>query len=110
MQCAVREQLKKMECPNTAESKVVKPARPDLEAPNDGEEEPTPPRPIRLASEPAIASVFGAAETAEGKRIVEENQNRLKTILEVAGVTGLSEIDARTFQDPEILRKFTSRY
>lgn len=38
-----------------------------------------------------------------------ETQNRLKAFLEVAGVK-LSHVDARTFQDPEILRKLTNRW
>ena len=37
-----------------------------------------------------------------------ETQSRLKAFLEVAGVK-LSHVDARTFQDPEILRKLTNR-
>lgn len=98
-----------MESPKKAESKTERAARPDREAQNDSEEDLTPPSPIDIASVPALASEFGAAEPAEGKRMAVENQNRLKTILEVAGVTGLTEIDARTFPDPEILRKLTNR-
>lgn len=99
-----------MESPKKAESKEERARIPDKEAQNDSEEDVTPPSPIQFASEPALASEFGVAEPGEGKRMAVENQNRLKTILEVAGVTGLTDIDARTFQDPEILRKLTNRY
>ena len=50
-------------------------------------------------------------ETKEGEDIQHidpETQSRLKAFLEVAGVK-LSHVDARTFQDPEILRKLTNR-
>ena len=52
---------------------------------------------------------FDFADPQELQRIESDTQSRLKAILEVAGVTGLSQIDARTFQDPEILRKLTNR-
>ena len=51
------------------------------------------------------------SESKEGQDIQHmdpETQSRLKAFLEVAGVK-LSHVDARTFQDPEILRKLTNR-
>ncbi len=99
-----------MESPKKGENKDGRARIPDKEAQNDSEDDVTPPSPIQIASEPALASEFGVADAGEGKRMAIENQNRLKTILEVAGVTGLTDIDARTFQDPEILRKLTNRY
>lgn len=38
-----------------------------------------------------------------------ETESRLRAFLEMAGVK-LSHVDARTFQDPEILRKLTNRF
>ena len=102
--------MQKMESPKKAENKDDRARIPEREAQNDSEEDVTPPSPIQIASEPASVNEFGVAEAGEGKRIAVEYQNRLKTILEVAGVTGLTDIDARTFQDPEILRKLTNRY
>ena len=66
----------------------------------------TPPSPIRLATEPGE---FELPDPQELRKIESDTQSRLKAILEVAGVTGLSQIDAQTFQDPEILRKLTNR-
>ena len=47
-------------------------------------------------------------EPQDIQHIDAETQSRLKAFLEVAGVK-LSHVDARTFQDPEILRKLTNR-
>lgn len=76
---------------------------------NDSEEELQPPSPIHIAPEAAMVPDFDFADPQELRRIESDTQSRLKAILEVAGVTGLSQIDARTFQDPEILRKLTNR-
>ena len=77
---------------------------------NDSDEELEPPSPIHIAPEGALVPDFDFPDPQELRRIESDTQNRLKAILEVAGVTGLSQIDARTFQDPEILRKLTNRY
>ena len=76
---------------------------------NDSEEELEPPSPIHISSEAALTPDFDFSDPHELRRIESDTQKRLKAILEVAGVTGLSQIDARTFQDPEILRKLTNR-
>lgn len=47
-------------------------------------------------------------QSQDGQQMDAETQSRLKAFLEVAGVK-LSHVDARTFQDPEILRKLTNR-
>ena len=98
-----------MESPSKAEDKKGTADKPEKEAHNDSDEELTPPSPIHIASEPSLAAEFGFPDAQELRRIESDTQNRLKAILEVAGVTGLTEIDARTFQDPEILRKLTNR-
>ena len=96
-----------MESPSKAETKKGAPVKPRGEGHNESDEDVTPPGPIDIASEPPD---FGFPDAQELRRIESDTQNRLKAILEVAGVTGLTEIDARTFQDPEILRKLTNRY
>ena len=68
-----------------------------------------PPSPIHIAPEAALVPEFDFPDPQELRRIESDTQSRLKAILEVAGVTGLSQIDAQTFQDPEILRKLTNR-
>jgi len=75
---------------------------------NDSEEELQPPSPIHIAPEAALVPDFDFPDPQELRRIESDTQSRLKAILEVAGVTGLSQIDAQTFQDPEILRKLTN--
>ncbi len=77
---------------------------------NDSEEEVEPPSPIHIAPEGALAPDFELPDEKELRRIESATQNRLKAILEVAGVTGLSQLDPRSFQDPEILRKLTNRF
>ena len=76
------------------------------ETEQDSDREVTPPSPVRLAAE---AGEFELPDPQELRKIESDTQSRLKAILEVAGVTGLSQIDAQTFQDPEILRKLTNR-
>ncbi len=98
-----------MESPSKGETSKGKADKPTKGGSNESEEELTPPSPIHIASEPSLASEFGFPDAQELRRIESDTQNRLKAILEVAGVTGLTEIDARTFQDPEILRKLTNR-
>lgn len=77
---------------------------------NDSEEEIEPPSPVHIAPEGALAPDFELPDAQELRRIESATQNRLKAILEVAGVTGLSQLDPRSFQDPEILRKLTNRF
>ena len=76
----------------------------------EGERDVTPPSPILLATEAGPAGEFELPDPQELRKIESDTQSRLKAILEVAGVTGLSQIDAQTFQDPEILRKLTNRF
>ena len=104
-----RENGKKMDSPSKAETKKGAASKPRGEGQNESDEDITPPSPIHIASEPSLAPEFGFPDAQELRRIESDTQNRLKAILEVAGVTGLTEIDARTFQDPEILRKLTNR-
>ena len=99
-----------MESPSKAESKKTVAEKPGKGGQNESDEDLTPPSPIHIASEPSLASEFDFPDAQELRRIESDTQNRLKAILEVAGVTGLTEIDARTFQDPEILRKLTNRF
>lgn len=80
------------------------------DAEREGERDVTPPSPIRLANEAGVAGEFELPDPQELRKIESDTQSRLKAILEVAGVTGLSQIDAQTFQDPEILRKLTNRF
>lgn len=75
----------------------------------ESEEDIEPLSPIQIGSEAPLPSEFEFPDALELKKMGSDTQNRLKAILEVAGVTGLSQIDARTFQDPEILRKLTNR-
>lgn len=98
-----------MESPSKAETKKGTANKPRRESQTESDEDIAPPSPIHIASEPSLASEFGFPDAQELRRIESDTQNRLKAILEVAGVTGLTEIDARTFQDPEILRKLTNR-
>ena len=98
-----------MDSPSKAEGKKGAAEKPRAEGQNESDEDVSPPSPIHIASEPSLASEFGFPDAQELRRIESDTQNRLKAILEVAGVTGLTEIDARTFQDPEILRKLTNR-
>ncbi len=77
---------------------------------NDSEEEIEPPSPVHISPEEALAPDFEFPDAQELRRIESVTQNRLKAILEVAGVTGLSQLDPRSFQDPEILRKLTNRF
>ena len=100
---------KEMESPSKAETKKGVAEKPGRESQNESDEDITPPSPIQIASDASLASEFGFPDAQELRRIESDTQNRLKAILEVAGVTGLTEIDARTFQDPEILRKLTNR-
>ena len=74
------------------------------------EDDVAPPSPIQIATEAGMAGDFELPDPKELRKIESDTQSRLKAILEVAGVTGLSQIDAQTFQDPEILRKLTNRY
>lgn len=99
-----------MESPSKAETRMGTAEKPGRGGQNESDEDITPPSPIHIASEPSLASEFGFPDAQELRRIESDTQNRLKAILEVAGVTGLTEIDARTFQDPEILRKLTNRF
>ena len=80
------------------------------DAEREGERDVTPPSPIRLANEAGVTGEFELPDPQELRKIESDTQSRLKAILEVAGVTGLSQIDAQTFQDPEILRKLTNRF
>lgn len=98
-----------MESPSKAETKKGTAEKPRRDAQTESDEDIAPPSPIHIACEPSLASEFGFPDAQELRRIESDTQNRLKAILEVAGVTGLTEIDARTFQDPEILRKLTNR-
>ena len=77
---------------------------------HESEDDVTPPSPIQIATEAGMAGDFDLPDPQELRKIESDTQSRLKAILEVAGVTGLSQIDAQTFQDPEILRKLTNRY
>ena len=77
---------------------------------HESEGDMTPPSPIQIATEAGMAGDFELPDPQELRKIESDTQSRLKAILEVAGVTGLSQIDAQTFQDPEILRKLTNRY
>ena len=72
------------------------------------EEDPEPPSPIQVGSERALTPDVDFPDPQELRKMDAETQNRLKAFLEVAGVK-LSHVDARTFQDPEILRKLTNR-
>ncbi len=94
-----------MESPKKAETRRASHTRQRKTSQNDSEDELQPPSPIDIATEPD----FNFPDAQELRRIESDTHNRLKAILEVAGVTGLSQIDARTFQDPEILRKLTNR-
>jgi hypothetical protein len=98
-----------MESPSKAETKQGTAEKPRGDGQNESDEDIAPPSPIHIACEPPLASEFVFPDAQELRRIESDTQNRLKAILEVAGVTGLTEIDARTFQDPEILRKLTNR-
>ena len=98
-----------METTSKAETRTAGSSRERKDSQNQSEDELQPPSPIHIASEAALASEFEFPDALELRRIESDTQNRLKAILEVAGVTGLSKIDARTFQDPEILRKLTNR-
>ena len=98
-----------MDSPKKAETKKVVHGRPRKDSQNDSEDELQPPSPIDIATEPALSPDFDFPDAQELRKIETDTHNRLKAILEVAGVTGLSQIDARTFQDPEILRKLTNR-
>lgn len=72
------------------------------------EEDPEPPSPIQVGSERALTPDVDFPDPQELRKMDAETQSRLKAFLEVAGVK-LSHVDARTFQDPEILRKLTNR-
>ena len=94
-----------MECADKAETTRR------AEGPGEGgERDVTPPSPIRLGTEAGVGGEFDLPDPQELRKIESDTQSRLKAILEVAGVTGLSQIDAQTFQDPEILRKLTNRF
>lgn len=101
---------RQMEGPHKTESRKGTKASERKPSENDSEEELQPPSPIQIAPEGALVPDFDFPDPKELRRIESDTQNRLKAILEVAGVTGLSQIDARTFQDPEILRKLTNRF
>ena len=90
-------------------SKAAKPGK-RKPSESESEEDLEPPSPIQIAPEAAMAPQFDFPDPQELRRIESDTHNRLKAILQVAGVTGLSQIDARTFQDPEILRKLTNRF
>lgn len=99
-----------MESPQKADvSKSAKPGK-RKSSESESDEDLEPPSPIQIAPEAAMTPEFDFPDPHELRRIESDTQNRLKAILEVAGVTGLSQIDARTFQDPEILRKLTNRF
>ncbi len=98
-----------MESPRKAETRRAVHTSHRKDSQNDSEDELLPPSPIDIATEPALSPDFNFPDAQELRRIESDTHNRLKAILEVAGVTGLSQIDARTFQDPEILRKLTNR-
>ena len=96
-----------MEYADKAETKRAEGPR-SREHPSD--DDVTPPDPIHIATEAEMARDFELPDPEELRKIESDTQSRLKAILEVAGVTGLSQIDAQTFQDPEILRKLTNRF
>ncbi len=98
-----------MDSPKKADTRRGPHTRLRKSSQNDSEDELQPPSPIDIATEPALSPDFNFPDAQELRRIESDTHNRLKAILEVAGVTGLSQIDARTFQDPEILRKLTNR-
>lgn len=75
---------------------------------NNSEEELAPPSPIQIGTEEAYSPEFDFPDPQDLRRMDPETQSRLKAFLDVAGVK-LSHVDARTFQDPEILRKLTNR-
>ena len=99
-----------MENVDSAETRRADGPRERGEGERESEEEVSPPSPIRIASEAGMAGDFELPDPQELRKIESDTQSRLKAILEVAGVTGLSQIDAQTFQDPEILRKLTNRF
>ena len=63
---------------------------------------------IKTDSEQVLGSEMDLLDPQDIQHMDPETQTRLKAFLEVAGVK-LSHVDARTFQDPEILRKLTNR-
>lgn len=99
-----------MEHADKAETKRAERPRPRGEREQTSDDDVTPPDPIHIATEAEMARDFELPDPEELRKIESDTQSRLKAILEVAGVTGLSQIDAQTFQDPEILRKLTNRY
>ncbi len=62
----------------------------------------------KTASDKSLDIEPESKEAQDTQHMDPETQSRLKAFLEVAGVK-LSHVDARTFQDPEILRKLTNR-
>lgn len=99
-----------MEHADKAETRKAERPRPRGDTELASEEDVTPPDPVHIATEAEMARDFELPDPEELRKIESDTQSRLKAILEVAGVTGLSQIDAQTFQDPEILRKLTNRY
>lgn len=99
-----------MEHADKAEKKKADRPHEREEEAHDSEDEVTPPSPIQIAHDVGMTSDFELPDPQELRKIESDTQSRLKAILEVAGVTGLSQIDAQTFQDPEILRKLTNRF
>lgn len=98
-----------MEPADKAEKRKADRPRERGEGEQESEDGVAPPSPIQIATEAGVAGDFELPDPQELRKIESDTQSRLKAILEVAGVTGLSQIDAQTFQDPEILRKLTNR-
>ena len=93
---------------NTPEGTHLKQGEERFSDNESDEEDPEPPSPIQVGSERALTPDVDFPDPQELRKMDAETQSRLKAFLEVAGVK-LSHVDARTFQDPEILRKLTNR-
>ena len=63
-----------------------------------------PPLPIQFQADANFTPDFNM-ESQEFQKMQQDSQARLRTLLEVAGV---SDLDPQTFSDPEILRRLTS--
>ena len=73
------------------------------------EEDPQPPISLQVESQPPSCANMDFSNMQDIQNMDPETESRLRAFLEVAGVK-LSHVDARTFQDPEILRKLTNRF